>query len=143
MFTFFGLFADPLSGLSERISRTWPGFNVIRMERPIQAIAARFGADAYEHELEDIPEAVIRAVEIVSAEYPDARFLLLRTECFGAICGNWGQVIQNGKTVFQAEGDGALRNLIKYWGVDLGPSEIFDPLRRDYPWTSVNPEPRR
>jgi len=94
MFTFFGLFADPASGLSADIRRVLPSLHVIGIERPIRAIAARFGAEAYERERECIPEAVIRAVEILSAEYPGARFLLLRTECFGGSCINWGKVIQ-------------------------------------------------
>jgi hypothetical protein len=67
MFSFFGLFADPVSGLPERISEAWPGLNVIRMEQPISAIGVRFGRDLFK-ELEDIPEPVIRAVENLSAE---------------------------------------------------------------------------
>lgn len=138
-FTFFGLFADPAPGLSDRISEAWTGADVIRMEQPILAIGARFGENFYEQEREDIPEPMIRMVEGISAEYPTARFLFLRTECHGGTCGNWGQIIQNGRTVFQAEGDQALRHLIKYWGVDLGPREIFDPLRRDFPWGGREP----
>jgi hypothetical protein len=134
MFTFFGLFADPVRGLSEQISGTWPSLNVIRLEQPISALGARFGQDHYERELEDIPESTVRAVEKLSTEYPGVRFLLLRTECWGGICGNWGQVIHDGRIVFQARGDGALGRLIRYWGADLGPREIFDPLRRDFPW---------
>jgi hypothetical protein len=134
MFTFFGLFADPVSGLSQQISRTWPGLNVIRLEQPISAIAARFDRDHYEPELEDIPEPVIRAVEGLSSANRSARFLLLRTECYGEPCANWGQIVQDGQVVYQAEGPGALGRLIGYWGADLGPREIFDPLRRDFPW---------
>src|SRR5262249_33809531 len=94
MFTFFGLFADPVSGLSEQISRTWPGLNVVKMEQPISAVAVRFGDDTYESEREDTPEPVIRTVEGLSREFPDARYLLLRTECWGGICANWGQITQ-------------------------------------------------
>jgi len=134
MFTFFGLFADPVSGLSEQISRTWPGLNVVKMEQPISAVAVRFGDDTYESEREDTPEPVIRTVEGLSREFPDARYLLLRTECWGGICANWGQITQTGRTVLEASGHEALRRLIKHWGVDLGPTEIFAPLGRDFTW---------
>jgi hypothetical protein len=72
-------------------------------------------------------------VEELSQQSP-ARFMLLRTECWGWDGTNWGQIIRDGKTVFKTDGDGALRRLIKHWGVDLGPSEIFAPLQRDFPW---------
>ena len=133
-FTFFGLFADPVSDVSPRISQVWPSLRVIGMEEPIAAIAVRFGRDHYEPEREDIPAPVVRAIERISVDIPTARFLLLRTECFGGDCGNWGQIIQNGSTIFQAEGDGALRRLIECWGVDIGPREIFDPLSRSFVW---------
>jgi hypothetical protein len=142
MFTFFGLFADPISGLPEQISRIWPDLKIISLERPISAIAARFGLDHYEPSEEDTPEPVVRMVERLSEINPAARFLLLRTECWGGHCANWGQFIQNGATAFQADGETALRRLIKYWGVDLGPQEIFDPLRRDFQWDSSRPNNR-
>jgi hypothetical protein len=134
MFTFFGLFADPTRDLPEQFSRTWPGVDVVTLDQPISAVGVRFGQDRYEPALEDIPEPVIRTVERLSLDYPAIRFLLLRAECSGGICGNWGQIIQNGKVTSQAQGEGALGILIRYWGVDLGPTETFDPLRRDFPW---------
>lgn len=139
MFTFFGLFADPASGLSERMIRTWPDMDVVRIDRPIQAIAVRFRADSYERESEDMPAPVVRATEALSSTFPDARFLLLRTECYEGECANWGRILQNGKVVLEADRDGALRRLILHWGVDIGPLEIFDPLSREFPWGS----PRR
>jgi hypothetical protein len=136
MFTFFGLFADPVSDLSLRISQVWPSLHVIRLEEPISAIAVRFGRDHYEPEREDMPMPVVRATERISIDIPTARFLLLRAECYGGgdDCANWGQIIQNGSTIFQAEGDGALRRLIECWGVDIGPKEIFEPLSRSFVW---------
>jgi len=134
MFSFFGLFADPVGELAEQISTAWPGADVIRIEQPIPAIGARFERDLYQPELEDIPDAVARVVESLSAKYPSARFLLLRTECWGGDCGNSGRIIQRGHIVLEANGDRALRRLIKHWGFDLGPKEIFDSLRRDFPW---------
>ena len=134
MFTLFGLFADPPGDISEQISRIWPHLNIIRLEQPISAIAARFGENDYDRGPEGIPEPIARAIANLSKENALVRVLLLRTECFGGECENWGQIVQNGTTVFQADGEGALRRLIKYWGVDLGPQEIFDPLRRDFQW---------
>jgi len=134
MFTFFGVFADPVSHLARRISETWPDLKPIRIERPISAVAARFGQVHYEPEREDIPEGVLKLTETLSAGNPSARFLLLRTECFGGTCANWGLVFQDGKVIFQAEGKEALRRLIGYWGAELGPEEFFEPLRRDFAW---------
>jgi hypothetical protein len=143
MFTFFGLFADHVSDLSEQISRTWPHLNIIKLERPISAIAVRFGERDYSFADEGmLPEPVTKAIEELSRKNAAVRFLLLRTECFGGRCDNWGRIIQNGTTVFRAEGDGALRDLVKYWGVDLGPQEIFDPLRRDFQWDSSSLQDR-
>lgn len=139
MFTFFGLFADPASGLSEQIIRTWPDMDVVGIDRPIQAIAVRFRAGSYERENEDMPDPVVRATESLSRTFPDARFLLLQTECYGGQCTNWGQIIQSGQVVLEADRKGALRRLILQWGVDIGPLEIFDPLSREFPWRS----PRR
>jgi hypothetical protein len=140
MFSFFGLFADPDSDLPERLSGVWPELNVVRIERPISAFAIRFSRDYYEPSDEDTPETVVLKIAELSAENPTLRFLLLRTECWDGICANWGQVFQDGKTTFKAEGDGALRRLITFWGVDLGPREIFEPLRRDFSWQSLTAE---
>ena len=93
MFTFFGLFVDPVSDVSPQISRIWPDLKVIRLEEPISAIAARFCHDHYQPEREDIPASVVGAVERLSTENSNARFLLLRTECVGGVCANWGQII--------------------------------------------------
>jgi hypothetical protein len=134
MFSFFGLFADPISSPSLQISEVWPELRLIRLEAPLTAIAGRFGKDRYEPSREDIPESILLATKALSRRAPAARFLLLRTECSGSGCAHWGQVIQDGQAVFQAEGDGALRRLIGYWGVDIGPSEIFEPLSRSFDW---------
>jgi hypothetical protein len=136
MFSFFGLFADPDSDLRERLSRVWPELSVVRIERPISAFAIRFSQDYYEPSDEDTPETIVLKVAELSAENPRLKFLLLRTECWGGICANWGQVFQDGKMTIKAEGDGALRRLIGFWDVDLGPHEIFEPLQRDFGWQS-------
>ncbi len=133
MYSFFGLFTDPVHGLPQRICRAWPELSPIKIDNPISAIGVRFGTHRYEPSLEDTPAAVVHTVEELSQQSP-ARFMLLRTECWGWDGTNWGQIIRDGKTVFKTDGDGALRRLIKHWGVDLGPSEIFAPLQRDFPW---------
>jgi hypothetical protein len=133
MFTFFGLFADPVGDLARQIPDVWPDTRPVRMEQPISAIAVRF-SKRRSFRLEDIPEPIIRGTEELSARNTAARFLLLCTECYGGPCDNWGWIFEAGKIVFQADGDGALRRLIRYFGVDLGPGEFFDPLSRDFPW---------
>jgi hypothetical protein len=90
MFTFFGLFVDPASHLTTDICEIWPDLRPIRIERPISAIALRFGFQTYQDERDDVPEGIVRLTETLSAKNPALRFLLLRTECFGGDCVNWG-----------------------------------------------------
>lgn len=136
MFTFFGLFTDAVvDSVPLQISEIWPDIRVTRIEEPILALAIRFNQDRYRPEDEDTPVDIVRAVERLSRDNLSARFLLLRTECSSGRCANWGQIIQNGSTIFVAEGDGALRRLIKQWGVDIGPQEVFGPLTRDFAWS--------
>ncbi|MBR1086547.1 hypothetical protein JQ621_03565 [Bradyrhizobium manausense] len=134
MFIFFGLFADPVSDVLLRISEAWPDLKVVRLEHPISAIAARFGENHYDLSRDKIPTDILLMTERLSSETPSARFLLLRTECFGGICDNRGRILLDGRTLFEAEGDGALRRLIKFWGADIGPEEIFEPLGRSFRW---------
>jgi len=136
VFSFFGLFADPVDGLPEQLSKLWPELGVVTIERPISALAVRFGRDRYVPSDEDIPAPKSRSVMKLSAENTTARFMLLRTECWGGLCANWGQIFLDGRTACTAEGDGALHCLIAHWGVDLGPRGIFEPLRRDFHWHS-------
>ncbi|MBR0775435.1 hypothetical protein JQ625_11390 [Bradyrhizobium diazoefficiens] len=134
MYTFFGLFADPVSDLSLKIVEAWPDLKLVKLEHPISAIAARFGKDHYDPSNEDIPANVLLTTARLSAATPAARFLLLRTECFGGVCENWGRIFREGSTLFEAKGDGALRRLIQFWGADIGPKEIFEPLSRSFRW---------
>ncbi|ASG23028.1 hypothetical protein [Nitrospirillum viridazoti] len=136
MFIFTGLFADPAEGLPEQFARLWPGLDIIRIDRPIVAIAARFDP----HLDDEAMDRAVPLVEALSARHPAGRFLLLHTECFGGDCGYRGQILQDGRTVLEADGDGAaLRRLIGYWGIDLGPQARFEPLRRDFPWRQETP----
>lgn len=104
------------------------------IDQPISALAVRFGRDLYRPEEEDLPDSVVRQVVGLSRDLPGVRFLLLRTECSGGDCMNWGIVILNGLPVLRAEGQYALRRLTGYFGVDIGEREAFDPLRRDFQW---------
>jgi len=134
MFSFFGLFGDPIDGLLEQLARDWPRANVISIEKPLVALGVRFGQEFYEPSDEDIPDVVTGQIKRVSIENPAARFLMLRTECWGGDCENWGYVLKDGMIVYEAHGDGALRRLVLHFGVDLGANEVFEPLRRDFPW---------
>lgn len=82
MYSFFGLFTDPVPGLPQRICRAWPELSPIKIDNPISAIGVRFGTHRYEPSLEDTPAAVVHTVEELSQQSP-ARFMLLRTECWG------------------------------------------------------------
>lgn len=134
MFSFFGLFADPIDGLQEQLTTRWPGANMARIEKPFAAIGLRFGEEFYQPADEDIPAPLSREVDRLSAQNPGARFLLLRTECSGGTCANWGHVIEGGNTVCRASGEGALRRLVSCFGIDLGDDEVFEPLRRTFSW---------
>ena len=80
------------------------------------------------------------AVHEISRQFPDVRIVLLRTECFGGTCENWGQCIRNGRVIMNEpyvdypECEGALRRLIGNFDVDIGEREIFEPLSRGFPW---------
>jgi hypothetical protein len=134
MFSFFGLFSDPIDGLREQLARSWPRASVISIEKPLAALGVRFGPEFYQPSNEDIPEIVSGQVSRVSAENPAARFLLLRTECWGGDCAYWGHVLRDGMTIYEARGDDALRRLVLHLGVDIGVDEVFEPLRRDFRW---------
>ena len=134
MFSFFGLFADRAHGLREQICETWPLFPPTLIDTPMSAFAVRFGRNVYDPADENIPDSVYVSVRDLSAQNPACQFLLLRTECFGGDCENWGCIFLQGEIVCDAKGNGALRQLLSYFGVQLGPTEIFEPLRRDFPW---------
>jgi len=54
-------------------------------------------------------------------------------------CSNWGQFIQDVRRLVSeppmgSGNEGVLRRLLSNLNVDIGPSEIFEPLSRDFPW---------
>jgi hypothetical protein len=134
VFTFFGLFTDPVPGLQDQLLERWPSIDITVMASPFPGIAARFPADSYEPANEDLPASVTAETVRISASHPGVRFLLLRTECWGGDCFNWGQLIRDGQLVYETEGKEALRRLVGQYGVDIGAREIFQPLSRDFPW---------
>src|SRR5215216_6113104 len=102
MYSFFGLFADPVPDLSKQLRAIWPDLAVVNIKDPIAALAMRFSTDYFVPSDEDIPDPIHAAVKTLSAQIPTTRFLLLRTECHGGTCGNWGVIVINGETAFQA-----------------------------------------
>jgi hypothetical protein len=58
MFSFFGMFADPIDGLREQLARNWPRANIVSIEKPLAALGVRFGREFYEPSNEDIPDVV-------------------------------------------------------------------------------------
>lgn len=134
MFDFFGLFAHPKAILRQQLLERWPDIGVVEINTPFAGVAARFSERVYEPAKEDLPEPVSDEIKRLSMSYPSIRFLLLRTFCWGGDCFNWGHIIQQGQIVYQTDGDEALRRLVGQFGVDIGPSEIFEPLARNFPW---------
>jgi hypothetical protein len=151
MFSFLGAFSDPCPGVAQQFLQRWPDVDIVEIERPFRGVAVRFHESVYDPAEEDLPDAVSAGVRGISQQNPGVRFVLLRTECWGGICGNLGQFILNGamavdepvvpvKDINNPEPDGVLRRLIGHFDVDIGPSEIFEPLSRGFPWTPVTEE---
>lgn len=136
-FYFFGVFADPRPGLADELSHSWPDANVVEISNPFPAIACRLPKRVYEPELEDVPEPVAATVSGISARYSTTKFLLLRANCWGGDCFFWGQIMQTGRKLATIDGDQALRRLIQFFGVDIGESELFAPLSREFPWNGI------
>jgi len=67
------------------------------MKPEFRCLAARFQDSVYTPEDETILEVISAGVQEISLQVPDGRFVLLRTECWGGECSNWGQFIQNGR----------------------------------------------
>ena len=141
MFTFFGVFTDFATNLAEEFLHRWADADVVEVTTPFHGLGIRFQMSVYKPEREDVPEPMSQAIREISRQNEGVRFVILRTECCGGTCGNWGQFILNGEIVANEEagapqphGDDKLRRLIGHLGVDIGPSEIFYPLSRDFPW---------
>jgi hypothetical protein len=45
--------------------------------------------------------------------------------------------MQTGRKLATIDGDQALRRLIQFFGVDIGESELFAPLSREFPWNGI------
>ncbi|HKV80203.1 MAG TPA: hypothetical protein VJP02_18790 [Candidatus Sulfotelmatobacter sp.] len=140
MFSFFGAFADRAPNIAEEFARRWPDVDIVKMETPFRGLGVRFQESVYTPEDEDLPEPVSLAVQDISRQNPTVRFILLRTECWGGVCGNWGQFIVDGNiaaeelVVQHPNGEGTLRRLIGHLGVDIGKQERFEALDRRFPW---------
>jgi len=124
------------------LRQRWPDANVVEINKPFRGLAIRFQESQYTAGSEDLPEPVSAEVQEISRLTPSVRIVLLRTECWGGICQNWGQFILDGRVVVNEpaveppKGQGALRRLIGNLNVDIGPSEIFEPLSRSFTWNS-------
>jgi hypothetical protein len=138
-FYFLGVLATPSPDLAGKFAATWPDADVIAVTAPLEAVAVRLPERCYDEDRETVPAGVAASVRSISEERPEARFLLLATACFGGDCLNCGRVIQNGSVIASFEGDGALRRLLGFFGVDIGEREYFAPLTRDFPWTKLRP----
>jgi hypothetical protein len=133
------MFMDENPALAEQFRQCWPDVNIVSLAEPFHGIALRFHESVYSPSDEDIPELVSGEVRKVSLRFPDVRIVLLRTECWGGICNNWGQFIRNGQVQVVdspggRENKGVLRRLMSNLDVDIGESEIFEPLSRNFRW---------
>lgn len=138
MFSFFGAFMDERAVLAEQFRRCWPDVDIAAIAEPFHGIALRFPKSVHSLSDEDIPESVSIEVRKISLCFPDVRIVLLRTECWGGECINWGQSIRNGQIVDRPSVNGGidkgvLRRLMSNFDVNISESDIFKPLSPDYP----------
>src|SRR5690349_6836056 len=109
MFSFFGLFSRETPGLLEDMATRWPSSDVTRLEEPFQGLALRYSSDLYTPSDEDIPAEIATQIIELSTQHPTQTFVVVRTECWGGSCMNWGTVCQNGRAEHVESQDGALR----------------------------------
>lgn len=70
-----------------------------------------------------------------SRDYPDTTFVLIEVDCFGGNCSYKGYVAKQGKILDVAEGnrgEGALRVLVSYLGIQLPADEYCELLERSF-----------
>jgi len=133
---------DASPGLAEQFRQRWCDIDIIQITRPFRGLAVRFQNSVYAPADEDLPDPVSTGVREISLLFPDVRIVLVRTECWGGDCRNWGQFIRSGQSLMNEcptgtdENRGTLRRLMSHLDVDIGPSEIFEPLSRAFPWKS-------
>jgi hypothetical protein len=130
---------DAGPGLAEQFRLRWPEIDLVQISHPFHGLAVRFQNSIYAPDEEDLPTSVSAGVREISLRFPGVRFVLLRTECWGGTCNNWGQVVRGGELVINESpmgprSEGALRRLLLNLDVDLGDCEIFEPLSRSFPW---------
>ena len=134
MFSFFGAFTNGHVELAESFRKRWLDADIVEINEPFKGLAIRFQTSVYRPQDEDLPIGVSTAIQEISEEWPNTRFVLLRTECWGGDCENWGEVVAEGRIVATEAGQDALRKLVGHLGGTLGPSAIFQPLSRSFPW---------
>ena len=142
-YIFFGAFTDPDPDLRREFRQRWPDADVVEIAKPFHGLAVRFAEKTWHHNNVELPGTVTAAMLEISRQLPEVRILLLRTECFGGDCENWGECIRGGRVVMNepyvdSAPEGALRRLISNFGVDIGEREIFEPLSRAFRWNPDN-----
>jgi hypothetical protein len=139
MFNFLGVFANDRE-LVPHLKEQWPRADVVTLHYPFDGAAVRIPETDYDPAEEGLPEGFSGEVIKCAGTWPEARFLALRTWCWDGLCFNDGCVLEGGEILLAATDDPypapphALRQLVKKMGADIGPSGMFDPLRRDFDW---------
>src|SRR4051794_34236235 len=96
MFSFFGAFTDLDPEIRREFSRRWPDVDVVEIDKPFRGLAVRFHESVYLADKEGVPEPITSGALEISKSTPKVQIVLLRSECWGGICGNWGQFICGG-----------------------------------------------
>jgi hypothetical protein len=132
---------DVSPDLGEEFRQRWRDIDIVQISQPFRGLAVRFQNSVYAPADEDLPESVSTGVREISLRFPDVRIVLLRTECWGGDCSTWGQFIRNGQLLMNEypmgtnENKETLRRLMSNLDVDIGPSEIVEPLSSVRGWT--------
>lgn len=134
-FYFLGVFAAPSSILAAGFSETWPEGDVVELTVPFKAVGVRLPECLLYDDPEVVPEGVATTARAISKRHPEARFMVLCTYCWGGLsCLHAVQIIQDGETIASIDGEDGLQRGLRYFDVELGKTQYFEPLRRDYPW---------
>ena len=133
-YRFSGFFARAEPSLLEAAQRRWPGCRVRRIEAPFRGIGVASPEfddadpdDEYERAA-DIADSIYADLPEWSRSHPGILFVYIDADCFGGHCEYEGYVCQDGRLRVRTHGEGALRRLMAFLGVDMDERLQFEPF---------------
>src|SRR5687768_2344338 len=137
-FDFSGIFANGDAAVMEDFRREFCGIRRL-ITSPFVGFGLAFVEKAVPIPTDDDPDSIESAERIIrfSTRHPPVTYVYVYAEGFGGTCEYAGFACRDGKRVHDepfrdVAGDSeVLRRLVLQLGVDIGPSAIFEPLRRE------------